>query len=141
MPYYQKQTKQLLTPVLDNNIIEFQFFNWNSKKDYIYVGITKLLENVGEHDTLIAYETNVIDLSKVRTDLESFNLMFESRDEEKKSSCSFRKYENTPLVVVCWVNDGVFWLKEIEEEIILNDINIKYNFRIQTVKNIKKNNW
>ena len=32
------------------------------KKD-IYIGITKLVENVAEHDTLIAYKTNVTDIS------------------------------------------------------------------------------
>ena len=156
-PITKSKLEEILTPVFDDSKIHLQYIDPNSqkrlnnfnlipaidvktffpKKD-IYVGITKLLENVGEHDTLIAYETNVTDISKVRTDLESFELMFESRDGEEDSSCSFRKYENSPLLLVCWVRDGVFWLKEIEEEIILNDINIKYNFRIQPVKNIKK---
>ena len=55
-----------------------------------------------------------------------------------KKVCSFRKYENSPLLLVCWVKDGVFWLKEIKEEIILDNINFKYNFRIQPVNITKK---
>ena len=156
-PITKSKLEEILTPVNDNSKIYLQYLDPNSKKRLnnfnlipaidvktfipkkdIYVGITKLLENVGEHDTLIAYETNVTDISKVRTDLESFDLKFESREGEEDYSCSFRNYENTPLLLVCWVIDGVFWLKEIEEEIILNDINIKYNFRIQPVKNKKK---
>ena len=34
-------------------------------KQDIYIGITRLLENVAERDTLIAYETNITDISKV----------------------------------------------------------------------------
>jgi hypothetical protein len=148
--------EEILTPVMNGNKIYLGYLDQNSakrgkfslippievksfitKKD-IYVGITKLVENIAEHDTLIAYKTNVTDISNVRTDLESFSLKFENRDGEKESSCSFRKYENNPLLLVCFVKDGVFWLKEIEEEIILDDINIKYNFRIQPVNNNKK---
>ena len=39
----------------------------NIKQKDIYVGITKLLVNCAEHDTLIAYETNVTNISKVFT--------------------------------------------------------------------------
>jgi hypothetical protein len=155
-PITKSKLEEILTPAINENKIYLEYFNPNStkrgrfnlispievktfipKKD-IYVGITKLVENIAEHDTLIAYKTNVTDISNVRTDLESFSLKFENRDGEKGSSCSFRKYENNPLLLVCWVKDGVFWLKEIKEEIILDNINIKYNFRIQPVNNIKK---
>ena len=64
--------------------------------------------------------------------------MFENRDYEANFKCSFRKYENTPLLIVCWTRDGTFWLKEIKNETILDDVNIKYNFRIQPVNNTKK---
>ena len=156
-PIKKSKIEEILTPSIDENKIwvqyespdlgnrlnQFDLIPYIEVKTYIpkkdiYVGITKLLENVGEHDTLIAYETNITDISTVRTDLEGFELKFESSYGEESNSCSFRKYENNPLFLVCWVNDGVFWLKEIEQEIILNDINIKYNFRIQPVKNIKK---
>ena len=148
--------EEILTPVMNRNKIYLGYYDQNSakrgkfslippievksfitKKD-IYVGITKLAENIAEHDTSIAYRTNVTDISNIRTDFGSFSLKFENRDGEKSSDCSFRKYENSPLLLVCWLKNGVFWLKEIKEEIILDDINIKYNFRIQPVNITKK---
>ena len=156
-PITKSKLEEILTPKIDRSKIDLYYSNQNSierlerfnlipfidvksfipKKD-IYIGITKLVENIADYDTLIAYKTNVTDISNVRTDLEGFSLKFENRDVEKDVGCSFRKYENTALLLVCWGKDGVFWLKEIKEEIILNDINIKYNFRIQPVNNNKK---
>ena len=134
LEYFNPNSAKIVEFIL---IVPIEVKTFIPKKD-IYVGITKLVENIAEHDTSIAYKTNVTDISNVRTDLEAFSLKFENRDDEIGSSCSFRKYENNPLLLVCFVKDGVFWLKEIEEEIILDDINIKYNFRIQPVNNIKK---
>ena len=155
----KSKLEEILTPAIDKNKIYLEYFIPDSikrggifslifippievksfipKKD-IYVGITKLIENIAEYETLIAYRTNVTDISNVTTNLESFRLKFENRDGEKSSKCSFRKYENSPLLLVCFVEDGIFWLKDIKEEIILDDINIKYNFRIQPVTNTKK---
>ena len=46
------------------------------------------------------------------------------------------KYDNNPLLILCWIGtEGTSSLKEITQEIILNDINFQYNFRIQPVKN------
>ena len=148
--------EEIISPSINRNKIYLGYFDQNSskrgkfslippievksfitKKD-IYVGITKLAENIAEHDTPIAYRTNVTDISNVRTDFESFNLKFENRDGEQNCGCTFKKYENSPLLLVCWLNNGVFWLKEIKEEIILDNINIKYNFRIQPVNITKK---
>ena len=111
-PITKSKLEEILTPTYTGNKIYIEYFNPNStkrgefnlmlpievkslipKKD-IYVGITKLAENIAEHDTLIAYKTNVTDISNVRTFLESFSLKFENRDGEIESSCSFRKYEN-----------------------------------------------
>ena len=58
---------------------------------------------------------------------------------EQECSCSFRKYDDTPLLIVCFINnEGTNWLKEITEEKIYDNINIKYNFRIQPVNNEEK---
>ena len=58
--------------------------------------------------------------------------------KEGESFCSFIKYENTPLLLKCISSS--FWkyvkLQDIFNEIILDDINIKYNFRIQPINNI-----
>ena len=91
-----------------------------------------MLENVAERDTLIAYETNITDISKVYTILERFQLKFESIGNRY---CAFRKYDNTPLLIVCWTKPGNYSLADIDQEIKLENLNIKYNFRIQIVKN------
>ena len=114
--------------------------NYNLPKKDVFVLITKLLEKVSERDTLIAYETNVTDITNVLIDLEAFKLPFTNSNTGKSNfACSFRKYSEFPLLIVCWVNeDGTNVLNEITEEKIYNDLNIKYNFRIQPVKNEEK---
>ena len=47
----------------------------NLEKIDVYVGISKLLVNAVEHDTLIAYETNVTQISNVYTELENENIL------------------------------------------------------------------
>ena len=120
-------------------------YNYTQKTD-VYIGITKLIENVSEHDTLIAYETNVTDISNVitnsydttigeRIELEFYN----ENNETKRHICHLRKYDATPLLMVCWVGgNNVSWLKEIENEQIYNNLNIRYNFRILPVINEEK---
>ena len=113
---------------------------YNLPKTDVYVRITKLIENVAEHDTFIAYETNVTDITNVYTSLEAFELEFSNSNTGSHFyDCSFRKYSEYPLLIICWINnEGTHWLKEITEEKIFNDINIKYNFRIQSVNNEEK---
>ena len=49
------------------------------------------------------------------------------------------KYDNNPLLLICNVDDeGIYWLKQITKEKIINDTNIQYNFRIQQVDNKEK---
>ncbi len=53
----------------------------------------------------------------------------------------FRKYNEHPLLIICnIVNEGTNWLSEITKEEIFDGTNIKYNFRIQPVKNEEKIN-
>ena len=88
----------------DYNINELSFMqeievNYNNiKQEDIYVGITKLLVNCAEHDTFIAYETNVTDISKVFTTFESFSMKIGGEEID----CAFRKYEKNPLIMICW---------------------------------------
>ena len=112
----------------------------NIEKTDVYVGITRLLENVVEFDTLIAYETNVTDINNVLSALSSFDLVFKNNNGGKKEcSCSFQKYDANPLLIVCFMNnDGTNWLEEITEEKSYNDLNIKYNFKIRPVNNEEK---
>ena len=104
----------------------------------LYIGITKLISNIAEHDTMIAYETNITEISNVITGLSTFSLTFMNTEKaSQNSSCCFRKYNNdSPLLIVCFIhNEGKNWLDEISEEKVFNDLNIKYNFRIQPVNN------
>ena len=105
----------------------------NIKKENIYVNITKLIENMASP---IAYETNVTEISDVFT-LYEFHLGFINEDgTDSSTKCYFRKYEKTPLLIVSYVfEEGKIRLKEITEEIPLEDINAKYIFRIQPVNN------
>ena len=114
---------------------------YNLPKTDIFVGITKLIGNAAETDTLIAYETNITDISNVIVPLEAFDLECSSDSGEEggkeECSCSFRKYNKFPLLMVCYVSQvGKVSLKEITQEIVLDNLNIKYNFRIQPVKNV-----
>ena len=155
-----KITKNQLEEILTPNVIKLEivYINYISRektfplipyidviyndieKINVYVGITKLIENVAEHDTLIAYETNITNINNVLTDLEAFELYFMNNNGEGEDCpCSFRKYDAKPLLLVCFVNkEGTNWLKEITEEKIYDNLNIKYNFTIQPVNNEEK---
>ena len=107
----------------------------NVQKTDVFVLLTKLIENTSESSTTIAYETNVTNIDNVQTDYKYFSLDFNNNDSGTKAGqCSFRKYDDTPLLVVCFVpGEGTNWLKEITEEQIYDNLNIKYNFRLQPV--------
>jgi len=89
---------------------------------------------------MIAYKTNVTNIDNVYTHIEdSFDLDFSDNTGTTQQSCVFRKYDDNPLLIVCsFSNEGENWLKEITEEKTYNDSNVKYNFRIQPVKNEEK---
>ena len=114
------------------------------KKD-VSVNIKKLLVDANEHDVPIAYETDVTDVSNFYVfGNYDFRLTFineNSKGEirEKNNSCSFLKYDNNPLYLVCWANgDGKNRLKEIEKEITIKDNNIQYDYKIKPVNNEEK---
>lgn len=105
----------------------------NIKKEKVYVLITQLIENIIDYNSFVAYKTNVTDISEVSSELDNFELSF---SDSKKFKCGFRKYGNFPLLLLCIMNEvGTFSLAEIKEEIILKDVNIKYEFIVVPVKN------
>ena len=66
--------------------------------------------------------------------MEGFELPFQSKNGVEKFSCGFRKYENNPLLLVCFVGPtGEYWL-DITKDIKIENKNIKYNFIIKSVK-------
>ena len=117
---FGRSEKFPLIPMI--NVID----NINEKTD-VYVGIKRLIENVAEFGTLIAYETNVTNIDNILMDFEAFKLPFSNNiDEDENCDCSFRKYDDTPLLIICFINiEGTNWLKEITEEIIIDEKNIK----------------
>ena len=105
-----------------------------AQKTDVFVGITRLLVNVTEGNSYIAYETNITNINNI---ISVFKLNFTNEfGKIEEVGCYIKKYEDNPLLITCSPpNIGKFWLKEIKKEIIINDTNIRYNFRIQPVKN------
>ena len=112
---------------------------YNQEKIDIFVGITQLLDNITEKDCTFAYQTNVTDISNVQTIYGLLKLAFEKEGgNEEMFQCYLRKYEANPLLIVCITKEvGTYHLKNITEEIILNEINLKYNFRIQPFQSLE----
>ena len=111
------------------NIICIDYINL--EKMDIFVGITKLLQGNAEGDeSWIVYETNITGNFNIGL-THDFSLKFVG----EMLYCSFIKYENTPLLMLCKGEKNVQYLGKIEEPIELNDLNIKYNFIIQPVTN------
>ena len=133
---------------IDNNY-DFNMFNlvnhidmnyYNIEKEDVYVRITKLLLNSAPEFSYFAYETNVTDISNVLMGRNIFYLDFENEyeNEDNNGLCTFRKSENNPLLLVCYINSynyNYMHLKEIKTEISLSEVNIKYNFKIQPYNN------
>ena len=113
--------------------IEVNYYGIN--KEDLFVGITKLIDDKYDIYKGIAYETNITNISNILMGFFSFSMKFENVGSE--TDCFFRKYENTPLLLVCLIYDSTneIHLSKIDNEMILDDINIKYNFRIQPVDN------
>ena len=120
-------------PLVGNIIITAQYI----QKTDVFVGITRLLENVAEgYSTSFAYETNV---TNIKNAIASVHLNFENEYYTDSAECIIKKYDENPLLIICpALSIGKCWLKEIKEERINTVGNIRYNFRIQPVKNEEK---
>ena len=102
----------------------------NVVKEDIYVGITKCLTNYTELKTYVIYETNVTNIKKVKA---SLKLTIEGANSE--IGCRLVKHEINPLYLMCEISyPDTISIKEITEEKVFNNINVKYNFRIQPYK-------
>jgi len=111
------------------------------KKD-VSVNIKKLLVETNENGVPIAYETNVTDVSNFYAfGVYDFSLTFineDSKDQksERNNKCSFLKYDNYPLYLVCFAKrEKTNRLKEIKDEITIGDNNIQYDYKIKPVNN------
>ena len=135
---YTTNEEKIIFYPCDHSLKEIQFLSAydiivnfdNIQKEDIYIGITRLLDtNINLH-TYISYETNITNICDIISD--EFELTFEGFNDT--FSCRIKKSIQTPLLIICFINkNGTYYLKNITEEIILDNINVKYNFRIQPV--------
>ena len=98
-------------------------FNYDiSNKEEIYVGITKILNNMTDEGTPIAFETNISSIQNLNS------YIF----EDNEGKCYFKKNKVDPLILLCLYKSGYSSQnKKSENEIVLVNIHYKYNFRIQ----------
>ena len=105
----------------------------NLTKENIYVGINKILDNALQENNFAAFETNVTNISNLITDMGQCKL------GEKDYSCYLKKDPDKPLLILFYFFEGNYTLRELlNHEIILDNINVKYNFRIQSSNNTEK---
>jgi len=82
----------------------------------------------------------VKDIANVYSD--KFPLTFSNYEHYEQINCSIKKTVGTNLLVICkTTEEGEFSLVETENPIVLDDINIKYNFIIQPIKNTEVINF
>ena len=109
--------------------------NYNSiQKENVYITITKLLEKSKRKEDYIAYETDIKNISNIIT-----NFFIYEKDDSTKILCLMRKSTDQPLLILFKIKYfDEFSLGEIKEEIVLDNINIKYNLIIKPVTNNDK---
>ena len=113
------------------------------QKKHIYVEIKKLLSNASSLDAAIAYETNVTEISNYYNFGPVFKLTFINKDnqgkeEENENRCRFNKYDNNPLMIICWTDiEGTSWLKETREEKLLEE-SYQYIYHLLPINNNEK---
>ena len=101
------------------------------KKENINVEINKPLMNNIEKNSFIYYETNVNTINNVYSNYFQLNLK-----NDTNINCFFSKKISSNLLLICKIiNQGKYSLEEIKEDILLDNINIKYNFIIKSINN------
>ena len=102
------------------------------QKQDIYLRIKKILQQFINTNNYITYETNVTSISNLVSS--KFQVQ---RNNKDYITCYFKRSGDDPLLFLCkWkYTDEKNTLGEIKNEIILNNISMKYNFRIQPSNN------
>lgn len=118
---------------------------YNPIKEDINVQIKKLLNGIPGAGGIIAYETDVTQISPCLTNYFELDFTLIEDSEKKEFLCFFKKYkDNKPLFLLCEVESkisGNYTLNEIKQEMKLEDISIKYNFIIKPVNIDEKINF
>ena len=113
------------------------YINYLIDKENISVEIKHAQEKDIDTGNFIAYWTNVKDISNVYT--KSFTLNILNYGQIAQINCSMKKTVGTNLLMICKTQEeGYFSLVETDKPIELKDINIKYNFIIQPIKETGK---
>ena len=87
--------------------------------------VTKVLNNVTDQGVPIAFETNITDISNLKS--YTFN-----DNDGSNGYCHFKKASINPLLLLCVYPQGFSsFNKSLESEKTLNNIHYKYNFIIQ----------
>ena len=115
--------------------------NYTIPKIDLNITNLKLMDdNVDKNNNFIyEVETDISNASKVMTYL--FNLNFTNEDGDiVNGECFFKKDKEEPLYLLCKSNRGEspISLLEIKNEIVLDNIHVKYNFNIKPLKNDNK---
>ena len=114
-----------------NSIFDITINSNNIPKKVINIEITKLLTPFVDMNTYIVYETNIIDIPQITTDYFSIN-------NNNGANCLFKKSnenKNDKLFLFCVAeNSGEYSLGKINE-LIVDNINILYNFKITEKEN------
>ena len=114
-----------------NNVLNIKINYESIEKENVYIQITNVLENKTSVGDFAAYQTNVTKISNVISNIFLFNVR-----EGVDIPCFMKKSEDKHLIILCRIlNKGQFTLPEIKNTIEISDINIKYNFLVQPVKN------
>ena len=133
--YFMLDNKDIILFNFNDYTIYDIYINYTLDKTDIYVEITKLLENNIDFGNYIAYETNVSNISNVDTK-KFFTLKLSTGNNIE---CLLKKTEEMSLVMICLISKGgEFSLGEIENQTIVENTNIKYNFIIQPINNTEK---
>ena len=133
--YFMLDNKDIILFNFNDYTIYDIYINYTLDKTDIYVEITKLLENNIDFGNYIAYETNVSNISNVDTK-KFFTLKLSTGNNIE---CLLKKTEEISLVMICLISKGgEFSLGEIENQTIVENTNIKYNFIIQPINNTEK---
>ena len=109
------------------NVLDIKF-NYNLiQKENIYIEIQNLLDNNIQKNNYITYKTNISNINNIISN--QFTL---TKNDSTEMSCLLKKTIDQPLYLLCKAeNEGKYSLAEIKQEIILDNINIKYNLLIQ----------
>ena len=117
----------------ESGIINFEFVDdinikYTKDKQNFEVELLNSLTTRTEHNSLLAIETNIINISPLTSD--RFDFPFAP---EKNIKCFFKKYDseiNLSLILLCESLEADIYIKSSEINLNLDNIHYKYNFKI-----------